>query len=69
MNSKTLEENLKDIEVIVETIENGHLSLEESIKLYKEGVKILEQCNTKIDTIEKELIIIKENNKVDKDGI
>jgi exodeoxyribonuclease VII small subunit len=60
-NNKTLEENLKEIEVIVEKIENGDISLEESIKLYKEGVKILEQCNTKIDTIEKELLIIKEN--------
>lgn len=63
-NNKTLEENLKDIENIVEKIEDGNISLEDSIKLYKEGVKILEQCNMKIDTIEKELLVIKENNKV-----
>lgn len=60
-NNKTLEENLKEIESIVEKIENGDISLEDSIQLYKEGVKILEQCNLKIDTIEKELLIIKEN--------
>lgn len=62
--NKTLEENLKDIENIVEKIEGGNISLEDSIKLYKEGVQILEQCNLKIDTIEKDLLVIKENNKV-----
>lgn len=63
-NNKTLEENIKDIEGIVEKIEKGGVSLEESIALYKEGVSILEKCNMKIETIEKELIVIKDQNKV-----
>ncbi|PKM95868.1 MAG: exodeoxyribonuclease VII small subunit [Firmicutes bacterium HGW-Firmicutes-1] len=64
VKNKTLEENIKDIEGIVEKIEKGGVSLEESIILYKEGVSILEKCNIKIDTIEKELIVIKDQDKV-----
>ncbi|PKM50037.1 MAG: exodeoxyribonuclease VII small subunit [Firmicutes bacterium HGW-Firmicutes-7] len=62
--NNTLEENIKVIEGIVEKIEEGNVTLEESIILYKEGISILEKCNTKIETIEKELIIIKDQNKV-----
>ncbi len=58
--NKSLEENVREIEVIVEEIESGEVSLEGSIELYKKGIKILESCNTTIDKIEKELIILKE---------
>lgn len=59
---KNLEESIKEIEGIVERIENGDVSLEESIQLYKDGVKILNSCNKKLDKIEKELIIIKDTD-------
>lgn len=62
-NEKTLEENLKDVENIIEKIEKG-ITLEESVKLYKEGILLLEKCSNKIDTIEKELIILKDNNRI-----
>ncbi len=57
-----LEDSIKEIEQIVEKIENGDISLEESINLYKEGVKILEGCSKKLDKIEKELIVIKDSD-------
>lgn len=60
MGTKPLEENLKEIEQIVEKIESGDVSLEGSIELYKKGIKILETCNSTIEQIEKELIILKE---------
>lgn len=58
--NKSLEDQIKEIEIIVEEIESGDVSLEGSIKLYKKGIKILETCNNTIDQIEKELIILKE---------
>ncbi len=60
VKNKSLEENVKEIEAIVEAIESGEISLEGSIDLYKKGITILETCNTTLDKIEKELIILKE---------
>ncbi|MBC7959617.1 MAG: exodeoxyribonuclease VII small subunit [Vallitaleaceae bacterium] len=59
-NNKSLEAYLEEIEVIVEQMEGGETSLEESIELYKKGTAILETCNTKIERIEKDLLILKE---------
>lgn len=57
---KSLEENIKDVEVILEKMESGEISLEKSIELYKEGITILKTCNDTLDKIEKELVVIKE---------
>lgn len=62
---KSLEENIKDIEVILEKMESGEISLEKSIELYKEGMALLNNCNDTLDKIEKELVIIKESNITD----
>lgn len=58
--NKSIEENLKDIEKIVEKMELGDMDLEASIKLYKEGIDLIDSCNKKMDRIEKELIVIRE---------
>lgn len=58
--NKSLEDNLKDIEKIVERMELGDTDLEASIKLYKEGIQLIDNCNKKMDKIEKELIVIRE---------
>lgn len=55
-----LEENFKKLEELIETMENDELSLEESFKMYEQGMKILAACNKDIDKVEKKLIILKE---------
>lgn len=60
---KTFGENLKEIESIVEHLEKDEVTLEESIELYKKGMAVLKDCHKKIDTIEKELEIIRDNDK------
>ena len=55
-----LEENFKKLEELIETMENDELSLEESFKMYEQGMKSLAACNKDIDKVEKKLIILKE---------
>lgn len=55
-----LEENFEKLEKLVETMENDELSLEESFKMYEQGMKLLASCNKDIDKVEKKLIILKE---------
>ncbi len=57
---KSFEESIISLEKIVETLENDDISLEESIKKYKEGIGLVNICNEAIDRIEKELEIITE---------
>ena len=57
---KSFESSIKSLEKIVEALENDDITLEDSIKKYKEGIQLVNSCNDAIDRIEKELIIITE---------
>jgi exodeoxyribonuclease VII small subunit len=56
--SKTFGDNIDEVEEILRKLENGEISLEESIDLYKNGMKIIKDCSAKIDKIEKDLKLI-----------
>lgn len=66
--SVSLEENFADIEEILDKLENGSLSLEESFQLYKSGIKLIRQCNTQLDKVEKQIIIL-DRKEEEEDGI
>ena len=64
------EANLKKLEVIVDKLESGHIGLEESVKLYEEGMKIKKICDKKLKDIEMQIKKIKiEDNKVVKEDL
>ncbi len=52
MDNKTLEQNLKRLEEIVDSLENGSLSLEDSIALYTEGVGLSADCKEQLSRAE-----------------
>ncbi len=54
----TLEEDFQRLEEVIGSMEEDDISLEDSFKLYEEGVKLLSGCNSKIDTIEKKVAIL-----------
>jgi exodeoxyribonuclease VII small subunit len=45
-----IENELKKLEIIADKLENETVSLEESIKLYKEGKKLVNDINEQINT-------------------
>ena len=61
---KTYEEAVKRIDEITDLLENGGVSLEQSIELYKEGAELIAFCGEKLETAERQITIL---NK--KDGI
>tara|TARA_B100001250_G_scaffold209653_1_gene179953 strand:- start:110 stop:331 length:222 start_codon:yes stop_codon:yes gene_type:complete len=64
------EANLKKLEVIVDKLETGDIGLEESVKLYEEGMKIKKICDKKLKDIEMQIKKIKiEDNKVIKEDL
>ncbi len=50
-----LEEALNDLEQIVKDLEDGRLSLEESLELFEKGVKLVRLCNSKLDMAEQRI--------------
>ena len=64
------ETNLKKLEVIVDKLESGDIGLEESVKLYEEGMRIKKICDKKLKDIEMQIKKIKiEDNKVVKEDL
>ena len=64
------EANLKKLEVIVDKLESGDIGLEESVKLYEDGMKIKKICDKKLKDIEMQIKKIKiEDNKVLKEDL
>ena len=58
-----LESNFQELERIVEQMESGELSLDESFELYKKGIKLVQSCNDSISKVEKEMKIISEGEE------
>jgi len=62
MSEKKFEEAMKRLENIVESLERGDLSLEESLKIFEEGMKLLHFCSNKLEEAEQKVtVLIKES--------
>ena len=61
--NKDFESSLNRLEEITAILEDGEASLEESIGLYTEGLKIAKDCNQNLNDAEKKIKIIMEKNK------
>lgn len=58
----SVEESLKQINEIIEQLEQEDVTLDASMKLYNKGVKLLNDCNGALDKVEKQLIVLGEEN-------
>lgn len=63
MEDKTLEEVFEQLNEVVKQLESDTVSLEESFRLYHEGMELLKVCNEKIDLVEKKMLILDENGE------
>ena len=60
---KTFESSLGDLESIVTQLEEGDLSLEESLKLFEDGVKLSRECQERLDQAERRIeVLLKDKN-------
>lgn len=49
------------LEEVIGKLEGEDVSLEESFRLYQEGMTLLNRCNGTIDRVEKKVLILDEN--------
>ena len=55
---KTFEESMKQLEQIVEELEDGDLPLEDALKKFEEGVLLSKFCFQKLDETEKKVSLL-----------
>ena len=54
------EESLTKLETVVAKLEGGDLTLEESVKLYEDGVKLSEACKSELEKAEGRVQVLME---------
>jgi exodeoxyribonuclease VII small subunit len=54
------EEHLTKLETVVERLEKGDLTLEDSVRLFEEGVKLSEACKAELEEAEGRVMVLVE---------
>ncbi len=60
----SLEETFEQIEAIINQMEQTDVSLEDSFRLYQSGIEKLKTCNELLDSVEKKMLVMKENGEL-----
>ncbi len=58
MEQKSFEDLMSELEQIVEQLENGELSLEDSVALFEKGVGLTKQCAKILDDAQQKVTIL-----------
>ena len=65
MPKERFEDALNKLEKIVSKLEEGDIPLEESLKLFEEGIRLSRFCNQKLDEVEKRVEILLKSKEGD----
>lgn len=63
--SLSLEEAFSSLDAMLDRLEDRELPLEEALRLYQQGMKLLSSCNEKIDMAEKKILVVNEEGTLD----
>ena len=66
---KSIEEMLKEVDNIIESLESGDIPLEDSFKIYEKGMKTIQAINARIDKVEKKIIELDTGENEDETGL
>lgn len=65
---KSIEETFEELDQIMEKLESGDITLEESFACYEAGMKLVKACGEKIDKVEKQMIVLQGGTGTDGDA-
>lgn len=61
----TLEEAFAQLEQVTKALEDENISLEDSFTVYQKGMQLLQYCNESIDKVEKKVLVLNGEGKLD----
>lgn len=59
----SFEQGLKRLEEIVQSMEEGDLSLEASMAAFEEGMKLVKDCQGKLNEVEKKIEVLGQSDE------
>ena len=68
MENKSFEVLMKELDDLVVSLENGETRIEEALKLYKNGIGIIELLSKKLEDARKQIETVSVNAKKDEDN-
>ena len=57
---KSIEETMKELEAIIEKMEDRENTLEDSFACFEAGMKLVKECSERIDKVEKKIMVFSE---------
>jgi exodeoxyribonuclease VII small subunit len=60
---KNFESSLEELEQIVRELEQGELTLEKSLELFEQGVKLSRECQERLNQAERRIEILMRDNQ------
>ena len=57
-NNFNFEEKLQDLEQLVTRMEDGNLGLEDSLKAFEDGVKLVKECQQALEAAEQKVKVL-----------
>ena len=57
------EESIKELDAIVEKLESGKLSLDDSVELYSKGMKLCLECADKLSEVKGKIALLEESQQ------
>lgn len=67
MEKRKFEDKIKELETIINELENGEVDLDESIKKYTTAMKLVNECDTELKNVEKQVSKLVKENGVEED--
>ncbi|MEG2813511.1 MAG: exodeoxyribonuclease VII small subunit [Oscillospiraceae bacterium] len=64
MSEFLFEDNINNLEKIVQTLEKGEITLEESLELYAKGKKISQDCQSQLKNASLKVEVLQQNKEV-----
>lgn len=64
---ESYEEMLAKLQEILDSLESDELNLEQSMKAYEDGVKLVNKLNKTLSTLESKITVIKDEKEVEID--
>lgn len=62
------EELMKKLEEITNKLEKESLSLDDSVELFEQGMKISKECNSKLENAEKRITILLDTDNLEEEN-
>lgn len=68
MNDFNFEKSMEELQHIVDELEKGELTLNESVDLFKKGVELSKLCSNKLDDVERRITILTKDGEKDEEA-